>query len=258
MSQLLRTSERGREIIKRSEGLELTAYLDIAGVPTIGYGHTLSVTHDDVGRRTITAAEAEELLLSDLFTAENDVLRATAAVDLNQNQFDALVSFVFNLGIGRLLSSTLLKRIRAGRFEDVPFELSRWVYATNRHTGRKEKMPGLIKRRAEEAALFSEPVMSETFSDEPMPRGTISPEPLRPEREQLRYSRTMRGGTAATVGSITSGASAAVMSVDPIMDRVDWLSSALAAAIVIGLVMCMVGGLYVLYVRRKEFIKAHR
>ena len=132
--------------IKEFEGLRLEAYLDSAGVPTIGYGHT----GDDVimGDR-ISEYWANHLLKADLYDVE-------LAVDLlgvakTQGQFDALVSFAYNLGIGRLQRSTLLKVIREGGSKRaITREFKRWVYADGK------KLPGLVKRREWEAKRFLE------------------------------------------------------------------------------------------------------
>ena len=132
--------------IKEFEGLRLEAYLDSAGVPTIGYGHT----GDDVimGDR-ISEYWANHLLKADLYDVE-------LAVDLlgvakTQGQFDALVSFAYNLGIGRLQRSTLLKVIREGGSKRaITKEFKRWVYADGK------RLPGLVKRREWEAKRFLE------------------------------------------------------------------------------------------------------
>ena len=102
----MKTSNNGIELIKRHEGLRLNAYKCTSGKLTIGYGHTKGVK---IGQ-TITKEEAERLLREDLIVAENEINRHN--LNLNQNQFDALVSFVFNVGIGNFQTSTLLKKIK--------------------------------------------------------------------------------------------------------------------------------------------------
>lgn len=137
------TSQNGIELIKRHEGLRLGAYLDAAGVWTIGYGSTGGVRPGDV----ITEAQAEALLREDIRTAEREVGRHK--LNINQNQFDALVSFTFNVGSGNFRSSTLLKRIKENPdHPDIANQFRRWVY------GGGKVLPGLIKRRAEEAKLY--------------------------------------------------------------------------------------------------------
>lgn len=134
------------EQIKAFEGLRLDAYRDAAGVLTIGYGHTGSDINE--GDR-ITAYWANELLRNDLGATEAAVRRLHVA--RTQGQFDALVSFAFNLGIERLQGSTLLKVIRHGGSHDqIRREFKRWVYAGGK------KLRGLERRRAWEAKRFFE------------------------------------------------------------------------------------------------------
>ena len=143
----MQTSERGLEFIAKHEGLELHAYPDPgsgADPYTIGYGHTRGVKPGD----TCTPEQAMEWLREDVAEAERAIERLVT-VDLNQDQFDALVSFVFNLGAGNFGSSTLLKRINMGDFAGAAAEFPRW----NRAAGRV--MAGLTKRRHAEAALFA-------------------------------------------------------------------------------------------------------
>ena len=125
------------------EGLRLEAYEDAAGVPTIGDGHTSGVKMGD----RISEYWAKELLLADIAVAERAV--DSLELDLTQGQLDALVSFTFNLGFGRLKSSTLLKVIRqGGSMRQIRREFMRWVHAGGR------PMKGLEKRRAWEAERF--------------------------------------------------------------------------------------------------------
>ena len=125
------------------EGLSLEAYEDCAGVPTIGYGHTKNVQMGD----RISKYWAKELLKDDVREVEQQVQELNVAQ--TQGQFDALVSFTFNLGIGRLKSSTLLKVIREGGSKNaIKKEFKRWVYAGGK------KLRGLELRREWEAKRF--------------------------------------------------------------------------------------------------------
>ena len=134
------------EKLKEFEGLRLEAYRDAAGVLTIGYGHTGSDIRE--GDR-ITEYWAGELLRSDLGATEAAVRRLHVA--RTQGQFDALVSFAFNLGIGRLQGSTLLKVIRkGGSHHQIRQEFKRWVYAGGK------KLRGLERRREWESRRFFE------------------------------------------------------------------------------------------------------
>lgn len=139
-----KTSAKGLMILKHFEGRRLTAYQDSVGVWTIGYGTTTGVKKGQV----ITESQAEDLLQKDLAKFEAGV-RKLVTVPLNQNQFDALVVFAYNLGLGNLGSSTLLKLLNAKRFDLVPAQFLRW----NRAGG--EVLSGLTRRRKSEALLFS-------------------------------------------------------------------------------------------------------
>ena len=164
--------------IKDAERLMLTAYLDAAGVPTIGWGHIAGVTRADVGVREINEARALALFEADLDIAENAV-RRYVRVDLNQNQFDALVDFVFNLGAGNFASSTLLKKLNAGDYDAVPEQLMRWTKARDPKTGKLRELGGLKTRRKWEAALWSSIFMrpvEPTYHDD---TATVIPTPTR-------------------------------------------------------------------------------
>lgn len=142
----MRTSDHGQSVVQFFESLSLKAYPDPAtgGEPwTIGYGHTGGVKRGDV----ITEAYARELLKDDLRRFEKAVSRLVK-VQLNQGQFDALVSFAFNVGEGNLERSTLLRKVNAGDFEGAALEFRKW----NRAAGKV--MRGLVRRRAAEECLF--------------------------------------------------------------------------------------------------------
>ena len=133
------------EKLKEFEGFRSEAYLDAAGVPTVGYGHTKNVKLGD----KITEYCAKEYLLQDLYETEQAVNALNVAK--TPGQFDALVSFAFNLGIGRLTSSTLLKVIReGGSKQKITREFKRWIDAGGR------PLKGLIRRREWEAKRFFE------------------------------------------------------------------------------------------------------
>ena len=139
----MKISQKGLDLIKQFEGLRLNAYLCAAGVPTIGYGHTKGVDMDDA----ITKEQAEELLREDIHEFELIVQRLVY-YKITQNQFDALVSFAFNLGGDSLKHSTLLKKLNAGDIAGAANEFNKWVFAG------KKKLTGLVKRRSAERLLF--------------------------------------------------------------------------------------------------------
>jgi len=141
--QPTRTSPRGVNLIKSFEGLRLKAYLDSAGVWTIGYGHTRNVHPGQV----INEAEALGLLRADLQRFE-DCVSEMVTHELTQGQYDALVSFAFNVGCGALKKSTLLRKLNAGDTAGAAQEFGRWV-----HAGGK-RLRGLERRREAEKSLF--------------------------------------------------------------------------------------------------------
>ena len=143
MNNDLKTSQEGISLIKSFEGCELSAYRCSANVPTIGYGHTAGVSDGD----TCTLEEAEEMLTEDLVEFENYV-KKYVETDLEQNQFDSLVAWVYNLGPKNLSESTLLKELNAGNLEEVPRQMKRW----NRAGG--QVLDGLIRRREAESRRF--------------------------------------------------------------------------------------------------------
>ena len=137
-------SDKGIYAIKKFEGCELIAYQDAVGVWTIGYGHTKGVSEGDI----ISSAQAEALLLKELKEYENYV-HELVEVPLHQYQFDALVSWTYNLGPTNLKSSTMLKVLNEGKYNEVPDQMRRW----NRAGGKV--LEGLVIRRDHEAKLFA-------------------------------------------------------------------------------------------------------
>ena len=139
----MNTSQNGIDLIKHFEGCELYAYKCPAGVWTIGYGHTKDV---EPGMQ-ITEDDAHNMLVEELNEYETYV-NTLVSVPLNQNQFDALVSWVYNLGGCNLKASTLLKVLNSGDYEGVPAQIMSW----NKAGGKV--LEGLTRRRQAEADLF--------------------------------------------------------------------------------------------------------
>lgn len=143
----MKTSQRGIDLIKEFEGFEERAYKDVVGYWTIGYGSLyVNGVRVSPGMR-ITREGAEEQLKSDVVRFEK-AIEKLVTVDLNQNQFDALVSFTYNLGEGNLGKSTLLKKLNRGDFNGAADEFLKW----NRAGGKV--VNGLVRRRAAERELF--------------------------------------------------------------------------------------------------------
>lgn len=222
------TSQAGIDLIKKWEGLRLTAYQCSAGVWTVGYGYTWNVYKG----MKITQSQADAFLRDTLKVFERDVNRLVT-VQLNQNQFDALVSFTYNLGAGALANSTLLKKLNAGDYYGASQEFKKWVYAD------KKKLRGLVNRRKDEAELFLNPI-----------------EPI--VQKPLTKSRTMK--TSAALGA--GGAVTAVAGLAPALPVVQGIAETAqdhtrGFMIVIGLVI-VVAAAYIMWVRRDDSKKGVR
>lgn len=154
----METSQRGIDLIKRFEGFISHAYLCPAGVLTIGWGHTGSDVKQGM---VITEKEAEILLKKDLnkFASKITYSLEQDKIKVNQNQFDALCSFAFNLGFSAFIFSTLYKKLKAGDYAGAGEEFTKWVYITKTDpkTGErfKVKLKGLETRRKAEQELFN-------------------------------------------------------------------------------------------------------
>ena len=139
-------SAAGLELLKRSEGFRDRTYVDVAGFRTIGFGHRQAAGENYPNG--ISLAQGEAMLSADVLTAEAAVVRLVK-VPLTEGQFDALVDFVFNLGAGRLASSTLLRNLNAGKYDAAAWQLLAWD-----HTGALENS-GLKARRESEFRLWA-------------------------------------------------------------------------------------------------------
>lgn len=141
----MRMSQRGLGLLKAFEGFSAEVYICPAGVRTVGYGHVVRA-----GERFATPLlpqQAEELLRTDVEIFEKQMVDLVE-VEVGQNQWDALVCFVFNVGVAAFKRSSLLRKINDEDFQGAGVEFGRWVYAGGKI------LPGLVKRRAAEAALF--------------------------------------------------------------------------------------------------------
>lgn len=155
----MKMSEKGKNLLAKWEGTILHVYNDVAGLPTIGVGHLLTRDELTSGKlylrgqavryaNGLTPQQALDLLAQDLEKYEQAV-DESVTVNLSQNQFDALVSFTFNTGIGAFKDSTLLKLLNQGKYEEVPAQLRRWEYAGGR------QVQGLVNRRENEIKLWN-------------------------------------------------------------------------------------------------------
>ncbi len=158
----MQMSENGLELLQQWEGFKLQVYKDSAGLPTIGVGHLITKSELSSGKIVIdgvpvkyagglTDQQALDLLAQDVKPAEKAVNNGVK-VPLNQNQFDALVSFTFNVGVGAFQSSTLLKVLNQQQYDEVPAQLRRWTRAGG------QVVQGLVNRRQNEINLWNAPV----------------------------------------------------------------------------------------------------
>lgn len=147
MTIFMRVSARFLALIERLEGFKAKAYRDLAGVLTIGFGHAVLPEELDLQKHVITREEATAILLKDVSLAEIAVNRFVT-YPLTQRQFDALVSFVFNIGVGAFEESTLLRKINDGQCCAVPVEMRRWNKVKGIVTA------GLVARRNAEIDIW--------------------------------------------------------------------------------------------------------
>lgn len=223
----MRTSVDGIELIKGHEALRLTSYLCPAGVWTIGWGHTGADVHKGM---TITRQEAEALLRQDLVYTEA-VVTAAVKVPLAPAQFDALVSFVFNVGAEAFRKSTLLRKLNAGNYDAVPAELARW----NKGGGRV--LAGLVRRRKEEAELW--------VSDAPDDDVESGLQPDAPAAKPMMSSRTVQGGIASGAGAAGMTIVETVQTVQPAVEGFAWLKALFVLLILAGVGLTIWGRLRV-------------
>lgn len=155
---MMKLNDKGLALIKQWEGFRSKPYLDPVGIPTIGYG---TITYPDGRKVTIkdapvTEAQATQYLLRHIATIEPLIVKALE-VKLNDNRYSAIVSFVYNLGIGNFRRSTLLQTINAAPgAPGIRTEFMKWVNANGR------KLEGLVKRRTAEADLYFTPIQCPT------------------------------------------------------------------------------------------------
>lgn len=208
-------SNTGIELIKKFEGLArlgkdkmVRAYRCPAGKWTVGYGHTKGVRSGSI----YTPEECEEILRKDLIEY-GEIVNRLVKVDLTQNQFDAIVSFVFNLGEANFASSTLLKKLNAGDYNAVPEQLLRWNKA--KVNGKMQTLEGLTRRRTAEAALWA---MDTKFSGNGGPKMVQRPEAT--VEKPLSQSRTIMGASIAGTATVVGSAADQVKDLVPYSDTI--------------------------------------
>jgi len=235
----MRTSEAGLALIQEFEGLRLTAYTCPAGILTIGYGHTSAAGLPTVTpKMKITKRVALDILRSDLGRFERGV-NELLKVEVSGNQFDVLVSFSYNCGLGALKKSTLLKRVNAKRFDDVPAELMKWT------RGGGKVLPGLVRRRRAECEMWrslpdSEKDDSRVAPDTPVPKKKIT--------------QSKEANAAVVAGG--AGAFAAAREAIPVLQQansvISGFSEALGKPAVIAFLIIAVAAAGIWYWRKKR------
>ena len=224
----MRMSATGLATVKEFEGLRLKAYKCPASVWTIGYGHTSAAGAPIVTPElVITKDEAEEVLARDMEQYEEGV-RKYVKVDLTQGQFDALVDFAYNAGVGALAKSTLLKRVNAEKFDEVPAEFMKWT------KGGGKELPGLVRRRRAEVKLWrgletEKPVCNDEARAEP---------DLPVPKKSIMQSKEANGAVIAG----GAGAIAVVQEVMPIVKEGGNILSAMSGTALVCLVIMVAAG----------------
>ena len=166
----MKTSPAGIALIKHFEGCRLTAYLDGAGIASIGYGHTAGVRMGDA----ITQEQADKYLADELAMFEHGIAELVK-VPVTQGQWDALVSLTYNIGSGNLARSTLLKKLNTGDMDGCRREFPKWDMSAGVH------VPGLLTRRMAEATMFANATPVAAFPDAPL----LPPDPVPPKPSLL-------------------------------------------------------------------------
>lgn len=192
----MQLTRAGLDLIKRHEGLRLTAYLCPAGKWTIGYGHTSAAGLPIVKKgMKIGQAEADRILLDDLKVFEAYVTNAVK-VKLSPSQYSALVSFCYNVGPTYFNKSSVLKAVNTKRFDQVPSRLALW------NMGGGRVLPGLVKRRADEGNLF----MSGVIGEDVYPSTQVTPvsgKPILASTTNLAAIGIGAAGATSTIAQIT-------------------------------------------------------
>ncbi len=238
----MKTSDKGIALIKAHEGLRLNAYLCPANVWTIGFGHTSAAGAPSVAKgMKITREEADAILRQDLRAFEQGVTRRVK-VGLSQSQFDALVSFAFNVGLGAFERSTLLRKLNAGRYGDVPAELMKWTKGGGR------ELPGLVNRRREEAGLWRSVDVGAIGG-----RGTVGEVDAPALPKSMAQSKT---GNAAIFAGMAGSLAPLNEAIRTVRDTADGASGLMAAGPWVLLAVVIIGAVtFIWFDRRKKLVE---
>lgn len=238
----LTTSERGRVFITDWEGLRTKAYKDVAGIWTIGVGHTGPDVHEGL---VWSKEQSDQALRVDLFEAERDI-QETVRVPLSQAEFDALVSWQFNTG--GLRGSTLLKRLNEGNRDKVDDEMRRWNKATV--GGKKVVIPGLTARRLSESELWALGDYRTRNETTPFWESNVVPEapPVKEVEKPPVAKKTVQGSAATSVGVVGAMLTDATSQLAPVAHYSDTLKTVFVVLTFAGVLW----GLYGTYRQHRE------
>ena len=191
----MKLNPAGLDLIKKYEGFRSRAYRDAVGIWTIGYGHTSMAGPPHVlPFLKISHQQGEQILARDVERFARKI-RPLIRVKLNDNQFSALVSFAYNVGIGGFRRSSVLKRINAGQFDAVPHRLSLWVKAGGR------TLKGLVRRRAAEGELF----LTGTARPRETANKRVEPVPGKPARKSTTNLAAILSALAGLFSTLKAG-----------------------------------------------------
>ena len=240
-------------LLKKFEGCKLSSYRCPANVCTIGYGHTSAAGSPTVvDNMKITQKQADDILRKDLVKYETGV-HDLVTQPLSQNQFDVLVDFAYNAGLGNLKSSTLLKKVNAGQFDAVPAELMKWT------KGGGKTLPGLVRRRQAESTWWSaesEKTLSKTpeqaFDHEQEQRSDPDPVPVRTMADSKQGNAAL---LTAGLGGLGAAKEVAAQAKDA-SDTADQLAGLLANPNFLGM-LAIIGLAAAIWYFRKKHMDEH-
>ena len=240
----MKITTAGKNLVKEFEGCYLKAYKCPAGIWTIGWGHTSDAGPPLVVEgMVISRSEASTILDNDLSAVSYDV-NSVVKVPLTPNQSDALISFVFNIGIGAFTKSTLLKRLNSGNYDSVPEQLMRWTKGGGR------ELPGLVRRRQAESTLWRK-INEEAAIEQDARSEPDAPAPVK------TMAQSKEGNAAIAVG----GASAIAMATQVIpvvqqgMDVIPAMRMAFGQVGAIAITVAILASIAIWYWRRKRLIE---
>ena len=230
----MKINDKGFALICEFEGCRTEAYQDAVGVWTIGYGHTSVAGPPTVGPGvTVTRAEATGILMRDVEIVSAGVKSAITS-PLNDNQFSALVSFAYNVGLGNFRSSSVLRSVNACRFDQVPADLALWVKAGGK------VLPGLIRRRAAEAALFLADDPSVGFST--ADQGAAKPSTSQTGRGIEPLPETQHRPSHINLAAVLSGIGGFISSASHHLE--DWIGHRASLSLEIAAMMVVIAAVF--------------